>query len=489
MKFFMKSACLAAALALIGGSAQAGFRIQDGKIKIDQAVNSPTLTVRYTKVKGAIIELRIDGRSRSTRMITGSDTGETNFTIDLDRLEDGEHEVEIVILDDNGKVIATEKSSLKVDRGVDGPVYMMGVKDGASVQGPVELKLGVSREFRELYVSFFIDDEWKSLKNFPPYTYLWDSTKVQNGWHEVQAWVVDEFNNTMKTRKVKIFVNNPGGRTDRRTEEPTLDSGKPKTTVNGTGSGMKPTVVSGQPVNNTKPKEPNAVSAVATPVMNRTMAPAAGMKELPTVSSVVMGPRILTPTGKRRVVKAAPPVKTAAPVKNTLPAVVKTTTNVVKATTPAVKATAPIKATTTKLPTVPIKPGTALQGVHTFAIILNSKIVNFDVAPMVVSGVPIAPFRHLFEETGGKVTWDNLAKIVGAKGAGKSISFKIGDKNAKVNSKTMKMEVAPRIVKDRALVPLSFVKGALDVEVEYDPNSGHVLITADETAPKKTNSK
>ena len=53
----------------------------------------------------------------------------------------------------------------------------------------------------------------------------------------------------------------------------------------------------------------------------------------------------------------------------------------------------------------------------------------------------------------------------------------LGDLYAKVNGSSVKLETAPFLKSDRTIVPLSFVKDALAVEIEVDTATGHVLIT------------
>jgi hypothetical protein len=127
---------------------------------------------------------------------------------------------------------------------------------------------------------------------------------------------------------------------------------------------------------------------------------------------------------------------------------------------------------------VQITYGQRLNNVATFSVLLNSKYVEFDVAPRVEKGVPLTPFRHLLEQAGGEVNWNNGSKIIDAKSDGRSIWLKIGDKIAKVNDLSVQLELAPFIENGRTIVPLSFIRDSLDVNVEYDPTTGHVLITS-----------
>jgi len=52
-----------------------------------------------------------------------------------------------------------------------------------------------------------------------------------------------------------------------------------------------------------------------------------------------------------------------------------------------------------------------------------------------------------------------------------------GNKDAKVDGKNVEMEVTPFIDHGRTIVPLSFIQETLNLNIEFDPATGHVLIT------------
>lgn len=124
-----------------------------------------------------------------------------------------------------------------------------------------------------------------------------------------------------------------------------------------------------------------------------------------------------------------------------------------------------------------ITKGTRIPNLSSFAVVLNSQFVDFDVNTRVDDGVPMTPFRHLLEKAGGSVDWLNSTKTVSAKADGHDIQLKIGDRNALINKLTVSLEVAPYIDRGRTIVPLSFLHDALNVNIEYDKETGHVLIT------------
>lgn len=110
---------------------------------------------------------------------------------------------------------------------------------------------------------------------------------------------------------------------------------------------------------------------------------------------------------------------------------------------------------------------------------MNAKAVKFDVQPRIQDGVPLTPLRHLLEANGGKVDWEALTKTVFGKNVdGATIMVKIGDRMASINDKSIDLEMVPFLEGGRTIVPLSFIRDALQVDVEFDVKTGHVLITA-----------
>src|SRR5208283_6046347 len=81
-----------------------------------------------------------------------------------------------------------------------------------------EISVGFNKTFANSFVSFFIDNQLRSMSNTPPFSYIWDTSRDANGWHEVESWLVDNSNTTYRTKKIRIFVNNPSGHTIRQQE-------------------------------------------------------------------------------------------------------------------------------------------------------------------------------------------------------------------------------------------------------------------------------
>lgn len=429
---------LLTAAAVVAVAAHAS--LADATILIDRAANSKTLSVRYDGAKAVLAELRINGKSVASRQLDNSlDSGETNFTIDVAALTDGDNKVEIRLYDGNNKVVGKQESIIAVDRSGVGPVYITSPKSNDTVQGYAEIKVGFKTELKNAYVSFFVNDEFKILKNFPPYNYMWDTTSVPNGWHEVQAWVVDESNATFKTEKMRLFVNNPGGRTKREELDPA--------TVTRPG----------------KPVEAPATELKApTDVKTSGIADARGVG---TSGNLATGPRLMNTDPVKDPKTGNTKAGTTKPIE---------ITNV--GTEPANTDLTAVKLNAPKLKPVNLNFGSRVAYEGTFDVYLDGKRVSYDVAPRVLDGVPLSPFRHLFESYGGKVKWNGSEKSVEGKSEGLDIWFRIGDPTALVGGNSVIMEMAPFIERGRSIVPLSFMSDALKIDIHFDPATGHVLI-------------
>ena len=123
-------------------------------------------------------------------------------------------------------------------------------------------------------------------------------------------------------------------------------------------------------------------------------------------------------------------------------------------------------------------PSRSMHNTHvkTFDVAFDSTQIAFDVPPRIENGLPLAPFRAIFEHSGGTVKWYGESKTVRAINNRKEIEIHIGDNQATVNNQKVKLDAKAYIDRGRTIVPLSFVRDAMDVKVSYDAHTGHVLI-------------
>lgn len=455
---FMKVASM-----LVVGSAVAAANalMLDARILIERAMNSPTLTVRYSGASTAVVELRLNGVSLGTRTVSpASSAGETAFNLDLSRLVDGDNEVEVRLFDRTGKLVGSETTIITAGDGTSVPVRLTNPRMGSTVQGPVEVRLGFGREMRNVFVSFFVNNEFRSMTNYPPYTYLWDTTREPNGWHELEAWVVDDASSTMKTRRIRVFVNNPGGRTDRRVPIATPVPSTPSVTAPTAGAAavlrdVGPAISAATAGTVSTVAVPSIPTVAETSAVVATVGASSGLKTPVAEGAATAGPRLMTPSV-------------------TVPSVPASGSKTINVPGPT---TQQLNSAVTATGTFKIAKGQRVPNIGSFAVLMNGAPVNFDVQPRVEQGVPLTPFRHLMESAGGEVTWENATKTVDARTPGRQIFVRIGDRIARINDLPVELELTPFIESGRTIVPLSFITEALDVEIEFDAATGHVLIT------------
>jgi outer membrane protein assembly factor BamB len=94
------------------------------------------------------------------------------------------------------------------------------------------------------------------------------------------------------------------------------------------------------------------------------------------------------------------------------------------------------------------------------------------------AGRTLIPARSLAEAMGYKVTWDAETQTVRAEQAGHQIAFRIGAMEATADGQPVALDVAPRLVKGRAMVPLRFFAEASGARVEWDEQTKSVDITS-----------
>jgi len=111
---------------------------------------------------------------------------------------------------------------------------------------------------------------------------------------------------------------------------------------------------------------------------------------------------------------------------------------------------------------------------------VNQQLVVLDVAPFIDSGRTFVPFRFVGESLGAEVgyTTDASGRVatVTYKLGSTSIILYIGRKDALVNGRTVYLDVAPKIVQGRTVIPLRFVTEALGCKVDWDGQTMKVTI-------------
>jgi Copper amine oxidase N-terminal domain. len=101
-------------------------------------------------------------------------------------------------------------------------------------------------------------------------------------------------------------------------------------------------------------------------------------------------------------------------------------------------------------------------------VVLSGKKLEFDVAPTVINGRTVLPVRTIFEELGLGVEWDGNTRTITGTKDGLVITLQIDNKEAKVNDKTVILDVPATIIDGRTVVPGRFVAEATGADVEWE---------------------
>ena len=110
-------------------------------------------------------------------------------------------------------------------------------------------------------------------------------------------------------------------------------------------------------------------------------------------------------------------------------------------------------------------------------IFIDKKIVSFDISPIIENDHTLVPFRAIFEEFGASVEWYGDTQTVMAKLNETEIKLTIGVTKTYVNNEPIELDVAPKIVNDRTLIPLRFIAENFGFKVDWNEELKRVDIT------------
>jgi len=164
------------------------------------------------------VELYVDNALVAKRQINSLQSRNIlSFKLDTLLMSAGDHDVVVKAFSPDGKS-SSSSAKLRIPAiDLNAPVRISYPQNGTQVSGIVPIKLSLDSEFARSrpYVTFFVDKEFKVLRNTPPYEFNWDTTKYSNGWHLLEAWSQDaDATSPNKARPVNVNVNNGGGQTD-----------------------------------------------------------------------------------------------------------------------------------------------------------------------------------------------------------------------------------------------------------------------------------
>jgi len=125
-----------------------------------------------------------------------------------------------------------------------------------------------------------------------------------------------------------------------------------------------------------------------------------------------------------------------------------------------------------------IEDGSTLVGYKTATVSVNGTEIYSDQPSILYNSRTLVPLRSIFEALGASVTWDeDTQRITGTKDDN-TIILQIGSDVATVNDRSVKLDVSAKIMNDRTMVPARFIAESLGCQVDWDEDSGTVVITS-----------
>lgn len=106
----------------------------------------------------------------------------------------------------------------------------------------------------------------------------------------------------------------------------------------------------------------------------------------------------------------------------------------------------------------------------------NGQKVGGDVSSLLIGDTTVTAMRFLFEKTGGKLEWNAEKQEVIARKGASTIRVKIGSNVASVGNKQVMMQLAAFLFEGRTMIPTRFFEEGLDAQVEWNPDTGHLVV-------------
>jgi transglutaminase-like putative cysteine protease len=101
-------------------------------------------------------------------------------------------------------------------------------------------------------------------------------------------------------------------------------------------------------------------------------------------------------------------------------------------------------------------------------VFYNDEALEFHINPIIMDGTTLVEFRPIFEKLGLEITWLPATQSIIGRKEGLLVELQIGSLITRVNGVEMKLQLAPRIVNERTVVPLRFVGEAAGSYVKWN---------------------
>ena len=112
----------------------------------------------------------------------------------------------------------------------------------------------------------------------------------------------------------------------------------------------------------------------------------------------------------------------------------------------------------------------------TITLVIDGVRQSADVAPVVESGTTLVPLRLISETLGASVSWSGARRQATIQTAGYTVVFTIDSTTYTVNGADRTLNVAPKIINGRTLIPIRAFADAIGAAVDYNATTNTASI-------------
>lgn len=191
-----------------------GAAYSGAQVPIVIVFNSGSATHRVVQ-----IDLEVDGRLIEQKKIEPAASGAYQYLWDTTALPNGRHTLTVRVQDQAKQtgVFSLDVYVNNAEPDLSPPlVTITSPRPGSIVHGKVPIRVRVSDNVGVKWVLIYVDEEFRAMKNYPPFEYLWDTTKVPEGPHRIWAKAIDSSNLATEAPPVTVFVRQISGQTGLR---------------------------------------------------------------------------------------------------------------------------------------------------------------------------------------------------------------------------------------------------------------------------------
>lgn len=101
-------------------------------------------------------------------------------------------------------------------------------------------------------------------------------------------------------------------------------------------------------------------------------------------------------------------------------------------------------------------------------VIVDGRLVAFDVPPKMINGTLMVPARNLFEATGADMRWRMDRAVLESLRKGNRIEMWVGSRQARLNDRRWDLDQAPFEEHGRIYAPLSFLAAGMRYTISLE---------------------